>query len=160
MIITVTMNPAIDKTVEIDELVPGGLNRIRKVEYDAGGKGINVSKTIRELGGTSIATGFLGGNAGKTIQNVLDEKAIKNDFIQVEGETRTNTKVFEKNGAVTELNEPGPIITKEQTETLLKKLEGYANEHTLFVLAGSIPAGVDQKDLDDAMNELTKKKDA
>ena len=144
MIITVTMNPAIDKTVEIDELVPGGLNRIRKVEYDAGGKGINVSKTIRELGGTSIATGFLGGNAGKTIQNVLDEKAIKNDFIQVDGETRTNTKVFEKNGAVTELNEPGPIITKEQTETLLKKLEGYANEHTLFVLAGSIPAGVDQ----------------
>lgn len=144
MIITVTMNPAIDKTVEIDELVPGGLNRIRKVEYDAGGKGINVSKTIRELGGTSIATGFLGGNAGKTIQNVLDEKAIKNDFIQVEGETRTNTKVFEKNGAVTELNEPGPIITKEQTETLLKKLEGYANEHTLFVLAGSIPAGVDR----------------
>lgn len=96
MIITVTMNPAIDKTVEIDQLLPGGLNRIRKVEYDAGGKGINVSKTIRELGGTSIATGFLGGNAGKTIQSVLDEKEIRNDFIQVDGETRTNTKVFEK----------------------------------------------------------------
>ena len=61
MIITVTMNPAIDKTVEIDALKPGGLNRIRKVEYDAGGKGINVSKTIHELGGESIATGFLGG---------------------------------------------------------------------------------------------------
>ena len=57
MIITVTMNPAIDKTVEIDSLVEGGLNRIKKVEYDAGGKGINVSKTIRELGGHSIATG-------------------------------------------------------------------------------------------------------
>ena len=81
MIITVTMNPAIDKTVEIHRLVPGGLNRIQKVEYDAGGKGINVSKTIHELGGTSIATGFLGGNAGKTIENVLNEKNIKNDFI-------------------------------------------------------------------------------
>ena len=81
MIITVTMNPAIDKTVEIDQLLPGGLNRIRKVEYDAGGKGINVSKTIRELGGTSIATGFLGGNAGKTIQSVLGKKEIGNDFI-------------------------------------------------------------------------------
>ena len=55
MVVTVTMNPAIDKTVEIDELLPGGLNRIQKVEYDAGGKGINVSKTIHELGGKSIA---------------------------------------------------------------------------------------------------------
>jgi len=144
MIITVTMNPAIDKTVEIDQLLPGGLNRIRKVEYDAGGKGINVSKTIRELGGTSIATGFLGGNAGKTIQSVLDEKKIRNDFIQVDGETRTNTKVFEKNGAVTELNESGPVIREDQIHALLQKLEDYADDHTLFVLAGSIPAGVDR----------------
>lgn len=81
MIVTVTMNPAIDKTVEIDTLVPEGLNRIRKVEYDAGGKGINVSKTICELGGTSIATGFLGGNAGKTIENVLKARNIQHDFI-------------------------------------------------------------------------------
>ncbi len=103
MIVTVTMNPAIDKTVEIDSLLAGGLNRIRSVEYDAGGKGINVSKTIRELGGESIATGFLGGNAGKTIESVLNDKKIKNDFIWVEGETRTNTKVFERNGNVTEL---------------------------------------------------------
>lgn len=144
MIITVTMNPAIDKTVEIDQLLPGGLNRIRKVEYDAGGKGINVSKTIRELGGTSIATGFLGGNAGKTIQSVLGKKEIGNDFIQVDGETRTNTKVFEKNGAVTELNESGPVIREDQIHALLQKLEDYADDHTLFVLAGSIPAGVDR----------------
>ena len=95
MIVTVTMNPAIDKTVEIEELVPGGLNRIQKVEYDAGGKGINVSKTIRELGGISTAVGFLGGSAGKTIESVLNEKGIQNDFIWVDGETRTNTKVFE-----------------------------------------------------------------
>ncbi len=65
MIVTVTMNPAIDKTIDIDKLQHGGLNRIQKVEYDAGGKGINVSKTIRELGGKSIAAGFLGGNAGR-----------------------------------------------------------------------------------------------
>lgn len=144
MIITVTMNPAIDKTVEIDALLPGGLNRIQKVEYDAGGKGINVSKTIKELGGQSIATGFLGGNAGKTIENVLDDLQIQNDFIWVEGETRTNTKVFEKNGAVTELNEPGPVITEEQMNELLLKLERYADSKTLFILAGSIPKGVDQ----------------
>lgn len=144
MVITVTMNPAIDKTVEIEALQPGGLNRILKVEYDAGGKGINVSKTIYELGGESIATGFLGGNSGKTIENVLNEKNIRHDFIWVEGETRTNTKVFEKNGAVTELNEPGPVITEAQVEELLKKLESYAEEGTLFILAGSIPTGVDK----------------
>lgn len=144
MIVTVTMNPAIDKTVEIDRLQAGGLNRIRKVEYDAGGKGINVSKTIRELGGESIATGFLGGNAGKTIENVLNEKNISNDFIWVDGETRTNTKVFEENGAVTELNEPGPAIGEKQLEKLMEKLKGYANEDTLFILAGSIPGGVDK----------------
>lgn len=144
MIVTVSMNPAIDKTVEIDALVPGGLNRIRKVEYDAGGKGINVSKTICELGGESIATGFLGGNAGKTIANVLEDRGIKSDFIWVDGETRTNTKVFEESGAVTELNEPGPVISDAQIEELLKKLEGYASKETLFILAGSIPGGVDK----------------
>lgn len=144
MIVTVTMNPAIDKTVEIDRLLAGGLNRIKKVEYDAGGKGINVSKTIHELGGESIATGFLGGNAGKTIASVLEAKGIQSDFVWVEGETRTNTKVFEESGAVTELNEPGPVIGETQMEELLKKLEGYAKEGTLFILAGSIPSGVDK----------------
>lgn len=144
MIVTVTMNPAIDKTVEIDRLLAGGLNRIKKVEYDAGGKGINVSKTIHELGGESIATGFLGGNAGKTIASVLEEKGIRSDFVWVEGETRTNTKVFEESGAVTELNEPGPVIGEEQMSGLLDKLQGYAREGTLFILAGSIPNGVDK----------------
>lgn len=153
MIITVTMNPAIDKTVEIESLKPGGLNRITRVEYDAGGKGINVSKTIHELGGVSIATGFLGGNNGKTIENVLNEKGIRNDFIWVDGETRTNTKVFEKNGEVTELNEPGPKIGEEETAELIKKLEGYAGEDTLFVFSGSIPRGVEKS----IYAELTRK---
>lgn len=144
MIVTVTMNPAIDKTIEIDELHRGGLNRIKKVEYDAGGKGINVSKTIHELGGESTAVGFLGGNAGKTIENVLRSKEIACDFIWVEGETRTNTKVFEEKGGVTELNEPGPVISEEQMEALLQKLEGYAGTDTLIVLSGSVPAGVDK----------------
>ena len=77
MIVTVTMNPAIDKTVEIDMLQQGGLNRIKRVEYDAGGKGINVSKTICELGGSTVATGFLGGSNGHTIANVLKEKTLR-----------------------------------------------------------------------------------
>ncbi len=143
MIVTVTMNPAIDKTVEIDALQPGGLNRIQRVEYDAGGKGINVSKTIKELGGESVAVGFLGGNSGRTIENVLNQKGIKNDFVWVDQETRTNTKVFEKNGELTELNEPGPVISPGQSRQLMEKLSKYAGAETLFILAGSIPSGVD-----------------
>ena len=142
MIVTVTMNPAIDKTVDIEKLEAGGLNRISHVEMDAGGKGINVSKTIKSLGGNSLATGFLGGKAGETIEGVLKKWQIPTDFVYVDGETRTNLKVVEKRGEVTELNEPGPEVTEGQLEELIQKLEGYAGEDTLFVLAGSIPKGV------------------
>lgn len=144
MIITVTMNPAIDKTVDIDALEPGGLNRIKKIELDAGGKGINVSKTIRNLGKTSVATGFIAGNAGNIIEKVLVDYGITTDFIRVPGETRTNMKVVEKSGAVTELNEPGPEVSRENLRELIEKLESYAGPETLIVLAGSIPQGADK----------------
>ena len=144
MIVTVTMNPAIDKTLDIGVLEHGGLNRIGHVEMDAGGKGINVSKTIHELGGSSIVTGFIAGNTGKIIRDVMKEKNIESDFVEVAGETRTNTKLYEESGILTELNEPGPVISEEDLQILLDKLEGYASEDTLFVLAGSVPKGVDK----------------
>ncbi len=143
MIITVTMNPAIDKTVDLAQFEHGSLNRLSNVITDAGGKGINVSKTIKELGGETIATGFVGGSAGIIIENVLKEQGIASDFVHVKGETRTNLKLVEHNGFVTELNEPGPMILQEEMDELIQKLMGYANEDTLFVLAGSIPNGVD-----------------
>lgn len=142
MIITVTMNPAIDKTVEVPQFLYNGLNRIRHVEYDAGGKGINVSKTIHELGGESIAIGFLAGNGGQTIRNVLKEKGIACDFVEVSGETRTNMKVVEDDGTLTELNEPGPVISDEDMECFKRKLLQYANADNIFVFSGSVPAGV------------------
>ena len=159
MIVTVTMNPAIDKTVDIDALERGGLNRIHHVELDAGGKGINVSKTIHELGGTSLATGFIAGNAGKIIRNVMEEWQIENDFIEVSGETRTNTKVFESSGELTELNEPGPVVEEKDIKALLEKLLGYAGEDTLFVLAGSVPQGV-SKDIYREITNLVHQKGA
>lgn len=155
MIITVTLNPAIDKTVEVQGFSHGGLNRIQRVEYDAGGKGINVSKTIHELGGESIATGFLAGNGGRTILHVLSENKITCDFVEVQGETRTNTKVVEPDGTLTELNEPGPVITQEDLQALKKKLSGYAKPENIFVFAGSIPMGV-PKDFYRELIELVK----
>ena len=159
MIVTVTMNPAIDKTIDVEHLERGGLNRIQHVELDAGGKGINVSKTIHELGGKSVVTGFVAGNTGKIIQNVMKEWNIESDFIEVAGETRTNTKVFEKTGELTELNEPGPVIGEDNLKALLEKLEGYAKEDTLFVLAGSVPQGV-EKDIYKRIIEMVHKKGA
>lgn len=159
MIVTVTMNPAIDKTIEIDRLNRGNLNRIEKIEYDAGGKGINVSKTIRELGGESIATGFLGGNAGRVIEEVLDSRGIKHDFVWVDGETRTNTKVCEQDGTVTELNEKGPEVTPEQLTNLLEKLDDLADDNVLFILAGSIPGNM-EKDIYARIIERVHKKGA
>lgn len=159
MIVTVTMNPAIDKTIDVEILERGGLNRIQHVELDVGGKGINVSKTIHEIGGSSIVTGFVAGNTGKMIENVMDEWNIQRDFIEVSGETRTNTKVFEKQGDLTELNEPGPTVQEADMHELLEKLNGYANENTLFVLAGSVPYGVD-KDIYKRIIEMVHEKGA
>ena len=159
MIVTVTMNPAIDKTIEIDRLNRGNLNRIEKIEYDAGGKGINVSKTIHELGGESIATGFLGGNAGRVIEEILDSRGIKHDFVWVDGETRTNTKVCEQDGTVTELNEKGPEVTPEQLTNLLEKLDDLADDNVLFILAGSIPGNM-EKDIYARIIERVHKKGA
>lgn len=143
MIITVTMNPAIDKTVEIDTFFHGGLNRINNPVADAGGKGINVSKTIKAIGGKTLATGFLGKDGSEKILDYLHKEEIDQDFVFVEGVTRTNMKIMEKDGTLTEMNEQGMTVPKEKVEELLTKLEGYAAEDVLFVLAGSIPKGVD-----------------
>ena len=87
MIITVTLNPAVDKTADLERFDHGGLNRLTNIINDAGGKGINVSKTIQALGGETIATGFLGGSAGMMIENALNDLGIKHDFIKVSGNT-------------------------------------------------------------------------
>ncbi len=159
MIITVTMNPAIDKTVEIEAFVHGGLNRITNITTDAGGKGINVSKTIKALGGDSLATGFLSGNNGKTIQNALEGQDILNHFVFTNGETRVNTKIIEASGTVTELNEKGPVTTENDVDMLLERIHPYLQEGTIIVLSGSIPTGV-QKNIYKTITEYAHRKNA
>jgi len=159
MIVTVTMNPAIDKTADLVKLEVGSLNRLKNVLMDAGGKGINVSKTIKALGGETIACGFIGGSGGAVIEQVLEEQGIKSDFIKIENGTRTNLKIVEDNGFVTELNEPGPFVLEEEIEALKEKLLSYAGEDTWFILAGSIPNGVD-KGIYKTLTEMVKQKGA
>ena len=145
MIVTVTPNPALDKTAELDTLLPGGLNRLQNITVDAGGKGINVSKIIAALGGQSLATGFTGGAAGQQLLGQLTQMGLQHDFVQAEGSVRTNLKLLEASGAVTELNEPGLAADAPLLDALLQKLLGLAAPDTLFVLSGSLPqkAGTD-----------------
>jgi len=101
----------------------------------------------------------VGGTSGTIIKQVLADLSIQTDFVEVKGETRTNLKVVEETGEVTELNEPGPEVSEEQLNDLLKRLEGYAKPDTLFVLAGSIPAGI-PTDIYRRITELAHRKGA
>ena len=141
MIITVTMNPAIDKTAKTGAIKPGGLNRLDDVITDAGGKGINVSKMIKALGMESVATGFLGGGAGREIKSLLRRQNIKNDFIAINQTTRTNLKVLSEDYGITEFNEPGAKVTAGEMAALHDKLMIYAAPGVIFVFSGSLPRG-------------------
>ena len=157
MIYTVTFNPAIDYVIKVDNLTLGQVNRTTREYIFCGGKGINVSKTIKELGGETIATGFIGGVGGILIKKVLEEQNITSDFVEIKSDTRTNLKVVEEDGNVTEFNEPGPLVTEEELQQLIEKLLGYANQEALFVLAGSIPNGISKSIYQDLTFKLREK---
>lgn len=152
MIVTMTLNPAIDKTVELDRLKVGELNRITKVRSDAGGKGINVSKTIHVLGGTTTACGFLGKENCRIFEKCFQEYSIRDSFSYIDDETRTNLKIMEPDGKLTEINEPGFTADEKQQKNLLDLAEKYMGPGSLFVLSGSLPRGI-KKDFYRVMTE-------
>jgi 1-phosphofructokinase len=145
MIITVTLNPALDKTARVDEMRAGGLNRLADLRLDAGGKGVNVSAVIHALGGSSIVSGFAGGGAGDELLARIAEQGLAHDFVNIASLTRTNLKVVDKGGALTELNESGPEITAAEFEALKKKLLGFGKAGNIFVLSGSLPPGLQKE---------------
>ncbi len=144
MIITVTLNPAIDKTSTVDKLKMGSINRTSNVVYDPGGKGINVSKTILTLGGNSVATGFTGGYFGMMLERDLVDHGIAVNFVHIDHEIRTNTKIVDSEGNITEFNEPGFTVTEFEKERLINKLANLASKDAIFVLSGSLPVGIEK----------------
>ncbi len=142
MIYTVTLNPALDKTVEIPSFTIDSVNRITAMRTDPGGKGINVSKVIGKLGGTSTATGILGGTTGQAIMSALEDMGLETFFCFADGETRTNLKVVDKTKHTnTDINEPGLTVTEELLNTLLKELLAKLKKDDIVVLSGSLPIG-------------------
>ena len=137
MVYTVTFNPAIDYVVHTDDMNVGGVNRSKSEEIYFGGKGINVSIVLSELGIKSKALGFVAGFTGKAIEDGVREKGVETDFVQLySGFSRINVKI--KASQETELNGQGPVITEEAIAELYKKLDELNDGDTL-VLAGSIP---------------------
>lgn len=142
MIYTVTLNPARDRTVVIPDFAAGKVNRIKSFRDDPGGKGINVSKVIKSLGGRSVAMGILGGNTGEYIRKCLDDMSIENDFVFVDAETRTNIKVFDDmNLVTTDINEAGAPVDDITLDKVLERILNRAEEGDIVVFAGKIPTG-------------------
>ena len=140
MIYTVTFNPAIDYVVRMDRLEPGSINRARQELIQFGGKGINVSTVLGNLGTESVALGFLAGFTGRAIEAGLAAAGVRTDFIHLpEGFTRINVKI--KAGEETELNGQGPAIPPEALKELFHRLDALTGGDIL-VLAGSIPASL------------------
>ena len=142
MIYTVTLNPALDKTATVENLRLDSVNRISELRVDPGGKGINVSKVVRELGAKTVAIALLGGHTGTMLRNMLAELGIDCKVLEVEGETRTNLKI--KDPALktnTDINEPGPEVTDEQLRGMLDGLVGEVGGGDIVVLSGSLPRG-------------------
>jgi 1-phosphofructokinase family hexose kinase len=144
MIITVTLNAAIDKTLAVPNFRLGRRHRAVEQTAMAGGKGVNVARTLRALGQPVIATGVAGGPTGTLIVENLTEEGILNDFVRIREESRTSTAVVDPtSGEQTEINEYGPHVSEGELELFVDKLLYLAKGATVCVLAGSLPRGVD-----------------
>ncbi|MFN2340173.1 MAG: 1-phosphofructokinase [Halanaerobium sp.] len=159
MILTVTLNPALDKIIILENLKLGKLNRIQETTVLAGGKGINVSEVLTELNIENKALGILGGNNGRTITSMLESKEVKADFIWSDFETRQNLKIKEKNtNRETEINEAGKVRQKNIVD-FIATFEKAINKDKTFVLSGSLPKGV-EKNIYAELIEKAKEKEA
>jgi 1-phosphofructokinase len=140
MIATVTLNPAIDKSVTARGFEVGKTNRGEVTRVDAGGKGINVAKALKRLGSTVCALGLVAGSNGRFILDALGAEGIPADFVNVPGETRVNLKIHDpEKGTETELNEPGFRVTGEHLGELRRKVEAHAPHCEVMVFSGSLP---------------------
>ncbi|WP_290771543.1 1-phosphofructokinase [Anaerofustis sp.] len=155
MIYTVTFNPALDYVMVLDKFGLGDVNRTKEEFINPGGKGINVSMMLKELGIANTALGYVAGFTGREFLKKLEERNIKNDFVTLkEGMTRINVKI--KADVESEINATGPLITQDDIDLLLNKLEDLENEDIL-VLAGSVPASMNDNIYEKIMKKVKDK---
>src|SRR5215204_5665067 len=140
MIITVTLNSAIDKTLSVPNFRLGRRHRTVDQTTMPGGKGVNVARVLKALGQPVIATGFTGGATGTRIVDQLTQLSVLSDFVRIREESRTNTAVIDPTtGEQTEINERGPKVTAQEVELFVDKLLYLAKGASVCVFAGSLP---------------------
>ena len=142
MIVTVTLNPAVDKSLTVPRFEVGKTNRGEVGRTDAGGKGINVAKAVKQFGAEVCALGFVAGSNGRFILEALAASGIPADFCDVPGETRVNLKIHDPvYGTETELNEPGFQVFPEHLQAMKEKIKTYAPRCEVMIFSGSLPPG-------------------
>ena len=158
MIVTVTLNAALDRTLTVPSFQRGHRHRASQVLTLAGGKGINVARALKRLDVPVVATGLAGGRTGTRIVEELTAEAILNDFVRISAESRTSTAVVDPtSGTYTEINEWGPEVTPGELELLMEKLQYLSRGADFVVLAGSLPRKVPTSFYADAIRDLARR---
>jgi 1-phosphofructokinase/tagatose 6-phosphate kinase len=157
MIITVTLNAALDKTLEVPNFTPGRRHRTVDQTTMPGGKGVNIARAIKRLGQPVIATGLVGGSTGTRIIDALSDESILNAFVRIREESRTNTAVLDPTtGVHTEVNERGPEVSAQELALFRDKLLYLAQGASVCVFAGSLPRGVEPDVYGELIREVHK----
>jgi 1-phosphofructokinase len=139
-IVTVTLNAAIDQTIEVSHLVRGKVNRAGKVRSDAGGKGVNVASCLADWGSHGVVTGILGRENAAIFEELFAKKHLDDRFLRMAGPTRTNIKVVD-DGETTDINLPGLNVSEADLHAVMEAVKGATSEGGIAVLAGSLPEG-------------------
>jgi 1-phosphofructokinase family hexose kinase len=158
MIVTVTLNAALDRTLTVPHFQMGQRHRASQVLTLAGGKGINVARALKRLEVPVVATGLTGGRTGTRIVEELTSEAILNDFVRIGEESRASTAVVDPmENSYTEINEWGPLVSPAELEMLHEKLHYLSRGADFVIFAGSLPRGVDESFYADAIRDLNRR---
>lgn len=141
-ILTLTLNPALDLTVRLARLEPGAVNRSEAMLTHAAGKGVNVAQVLADLGHDVSVGGFLGEANPQAFDALISRRGFGDAFVRVPGETRSNIKIAEQDGRVTDINAPGPLVSEEAQNALLDRVAMIGPQFDAVVVAGSLPRGV------------------
>jgi len=153
-ILTITLNPALDLTVELPSLRVGEVNRGEALHVHAAGKGLNVAQVLADLGHELTVTGFLGDDNSARFEALFRERGFTDAFVRVPGETRRNIKLAERDGRVTDVNGTGPEVSAQAQAELLGGLPEMVKGHDLAIVAGSLPRGVSVQWLQQLLDAL------
>ncbi|MFJ5294970.1 1-phosphofructokinase [Pseudomonas sp. NPDC088368] len=156
-ILTLTMNPALDLTVQLGPLQVGQVNRSECMLTHAAGKGLNVAQVLADLGHTLTVAGFLGVDNQMPFESLFVKRNFVDEFVRVPGETRSNIKLAESSGRITDLNGPGPEVSVQAQQALAARVEQIASDFDAVIVAGSLPRGVDAQWLKAVLLMLNKK---